>query len=384
MDPGHMLHRLFVFLVVALTSGCTLLGGARVEAVATSVEKPSNVALLVEVNEGDDPVTGLATENFRIYENEQLLSESEVKRALLDRTPVTAERVLLLVELHGAPSSPERARVVRAVEVFVEKIRPSVAVSVFAYDGSDSLKLVGEYERGAGPAVASAIATAPGPDGSRNLHGAVLDGVRQLELRLASEGKPVRLGTIVVVARGPDLANRTTEDKMLQVLDAVNFNVIGVGIGEDTPYLYFARGGIVRAQSADTLPIALEEAGARVVATQAKYYLVSYCSPARAGQRRVKIEVAYTTKTGDERGGSTTHDFDATGFGPGCSPETMPRFAPQKAVPAAAPTSPASGTAPPGTVPAADPAGAPVTPAPPAQTPPGEVVTPPAKTESPK
>src|SRR5688572_13697660 len=331
-----MLHRLFGYLVVALTSGCSLLGGARVEAVATSVQEPSNVALLVEVTEGHDPVTGLAQENYRSYETEQLLSQDEVKRALLDRTPVTSERVLLLVELHGQPSSAERARVVRAVEVFVEKIRPSVAVSVFAYDGSDSLKLVGEYARGAGPTVASAIATAPGPDGSRNLHGAVLDGVRQLELRLASEGKPVRLGTIVVMARGPDLANRTSAEKMQQVLDAVKFNVIAVGIGEDTPYLYFAHGGIVHAQSADTLPIALEEAGARVVATQAKYYLVSYCSPARAGERRVKIEVAYTTKTGEERGGSTTHDFDAAGFGPGCSPETPPRFAPQKAAPAAA------------------------------------------------
>jgi hypothetical protein len=355
-----------------LTSGCSLLGGARVEAVATSVQKPSNVALLVEVSEGDDPVTGLAPENFKIYENEQLLSESEVKRALLDRTPVTAERVLLLIELHGAPSSQERARVVRAVEVFVEKIRPTVAVSVFAYDGSESLKLVGEYARGDGAAVASAIATAPGPDGSRNLHGAVLDGVRQLELRLANEGKPVRLGTIVVVARGPDLANRTTEDKMLGVLDAVKFNVIAVGIGEDTPYLHFAHGGVVHAQSADTLPIALEEAGARVVATQAKYYLVSYCSPARAGERRVKVEVAYTTKTGDERGGSTTHDFDASGFGPGCSPETPPRFAPQKALPSAAP----AGTS----APAATPAGTPVNNAP-AETWPGEVVPPPASNE---
>jgi hypothetical protein len=80
----------------------------------------------------------------------------------------------------------------------------------------------------------------------------------------------------------------------------------------------------------------------------------------------VKIEVAYTTKTGDERGGSTTHDFDATGFGPGCSPETLPRFVPQKAAPTAAP--------------AAAPAGAPVNNAP-AETPPGEVVAPPPSNE---
>jgi hypothetical protein len=176
----------------------------------------------------------------------------------------------------------------------------------------------------------------------------VIDGVRQLELRLTGEGKPVRLGTLVVVARGPDLANRTPQDRMAQVLESVRYNVIGVGIGEDTPHLWFARSGVLRAQNADTLPIAFEEAAMRVVATHSKYYLVSYCSPARAGQRRLKVEVAYVTKTGHERGGSATHDFDATGFGPGCDPMTPPGFVPQKgAPPAAAPA-------------AAEPAGAPV------------------------
>ena len=57
-----MLHRLLVLLVALFGSGCALLGGARVEAVATSAQKPSNVAMLVAVTEGDDPVTGLEPE----------------------------------------------------------------------------------------------------------------------------------------------------------------------------------------------------------------------------------------------------------------------------------------------------------------------------------
>jgi hypothetical protein len=335
--------RFAVFVIVALaTSGCAIFGGARVEAVATSVQKPSNVALLLEVTEAGEPVTGLEPQNFKVYENEQELAPDQVKRTLLDRRAVTAERVVLLVDLFGQPSSSERSRLVRAVEVFVEKLRENLAVSVFAFDGSDSLKSVGDYARGGGAASASALSTIPGPDGSRNLHGAVLDGVRQLELRLGSENKPVRLGTLVVVAHGPDLANRTTEDRMNQVLESVRFDVVAVGIGQDTPYLGFARSGVVHAQSADTLPIALEEAAMRVVATHGKYYLVAYCSPARAGERRVKVEVLYATKTGDERSGSVTHDFDATGFGPGCRPETPPRFAPEKG---GAPAGAASGAA---------------------------------------
>jgi hypothetical protein len=259
------------------------------------------------------------------------------------------------------------------VEVFVERLRPVVAVAVFAYDGSDALKLVGEYPRGGTQGSVATLTTLGAPDGSRNLHGAVIDGIRQLELRLASEGKSVRLGTLVVLAKGADLANRATEDRMRDVLESVRFDVIAVGIGPDTPYLGFARAGVVHAQSADTLPIALEEAAMRVVATSGKYYLVSYCSPARAGERRLKVEVAYTTKTGDERGGSVEHDFDATGFGPGCDPKTPPKFAPPRQTPAqGAPASPSASPTP------SDPGGAPVNVGPPAGGTPGEVAPPPA------
>jgi hypothetical protein len=333
-----MLHRVLVLLVVALSaSGCALFGGAHVETVASSAQKPSNVALLVEVTEAGEPVAGLESRNFKLYENGQELVPDDVKRTLLDRTPVVADRVVLVVELHGQPSSEERARLVRAVDAFIEKVRSVVGVSVYAFDGGDGLKPVGDYPKGGGGASATALLSLGGPDGSRNLHGAVIDGVRQLELRLASENKPVRLGTLVVVARGPDLANRQTEDRMTQVLQSVRFDVIAVGIGEDTPYLGFAGSGVVQAQNADTLPIALEEAATRSVATHGKYYLVAYCSPARAGERRLKVEVAYANKRGEDRGGSVEQDFDATGFGPGCNPTTPPRFVASKSEPAAAP-----------------------------------------------
>ncbi len=370
-----MLHRILVLFVALFGSGCALLGGAQVESVATSAQKPSNVAMLVAVSESGEPVTGLESQNFKLYENQQPLSSNDVKQTLLDRSQVTSERVVLLVELQGEPASQERARLVRAVEVFVEKLRPTVSSAVFAYDGSDSLKLVGEYPRGGAAGSVGALSTLGAPDGSRNLNGAIIDGVRQLEMRLASEGRSVRLGTLVVLAKGPDLANRATEDRMLEVLESVHFDVIAVGIGPETPYLGFARGGVVHAQAADTLPIALEEAAMRVVATSGKYYLVSYCSPARAGERRLKIEVAYTTKTGDERGGSVEHDFDATGFGPGCNSQTPPKFAPPRQAP---PPNNGAAASEPAAAPAPAPAeGAAVNKGPASGTP-GEVAPPPA------
>jgi hypothetical protein len=56
------------------------------------------------------------------------------------------------------------------------------------------------------------------------------------------------------------------------------------------------------------------------------YYLVSYCSPARAGTRRLRLEVTFATTEGEEKSGSVEQEFDANGFGPGCDPKTPPRF----------------------------------------------------------
>ncbi|HEX5099974.1 MAG TPA: vWA domain-containing protein [Polyangiaceae bacterium] len=314
------------FAFAAFTTGCSLFGGVRVETLATSAQKPSNVALYVGVTEGDQPVTDLEPKNFHIYENGQELDPKQVGRMLLSRDLVTHERVLLLVDLSGNPSAERRAEYVQAVEAFVRKLRDSLPVSVRAYDGSPGLKVVGDYARGSTAFSAVSLLKASSKDQSRDLNGAVVAGLAELERAARGNAKPIELATLVVFAGGPDLAGRTPDDKLYEALDQTKHDVIGIGVGEDVPYLSFAAGGVIHSQNADTLPIAFEEAGARVAATHAKYYLVAYCSPARAGKRSVRLEVVHENKDGDERSGSTDLEIDATGFGPGCSAETTPRF----------------------------------------------------------
>jgi hypothetical protein len=201
-----------------------------------------------------------------------------------------------------------------------------VPVTERAFDGSPTLEHVGDYPRGSENPRAPALARRATKDGSRDLHGAVVAGLGELDRALGVGTKPVRLGTLVVFARGPDLAGRVDEGKLYEALETAHHDVIGIGIGEDTGFLAFARGGVIEAQNADTLPIAFEEAGARVAATYGKHYLLAYCSPARAGKRSVRVEVVHEDKEGHERSGATEYEFDATGFGPGCRPETRPRF----------------------------------------------------------
>ncbi len=314
-------------LVGALLSlGCTAFGGVRVETLNASAQKPSNVALYLSVTDGDEPVTDLEPKNFRIYENGQELTSRLAERTLLARDPVTEERVLLLVDVSGNPSAFQLENYGEAVVAFVRKLSARVPVAVRAFDGSPTLESAGDHPRGSENPRPPTLARRTTKDGSRDLNGAVVAGLAELDRVLAVGTKPIRLGTLVVFARGPDLAGRVDEGRLYEAIEMAHHDVIGIGIGEDTGFLSFARGGVIQAQNADTLPIAFEEAGSRVAATYGKHYLLAYCSPARAGKRTVRVEVVHEDKEGNERTGATDYEFDASGFGPGCRPETRPRF----------------------------------------------------------
>jgi hypothetical protein len=71
-----------------------------------------------------------------------------------------------------------------------------------------------------------------------------------------------------------------------------------------------------------------EKAAARIEAFSKRYYLLGYCSPARAGEHVVRIETTVDGKTGWQE-----YKFDARGFGPNCDPTRPPAFSLKRAVP---------------------------------------------------
>ena len=66
---------------------------------------------------------------------------------------------------------------------------------------------------------------------------------------------------------------------------------------------------------------AVRAAAARVEGFSRRYYLLGYCSPARAGEHEVTISTSVGGKSG-----SLTYPFDARGFGPNCDPTRPPSF----------------------------------------------------------
>ncbi len=308
---------------------CGVFRHVNVEPLATTSQRPSNVGAYVAVTDGEEALTELSPGNFRVYENEQLVPPEQSELTLLDRSLVAAHQAVLLVDMSGAKTPAERAKAAKAAQGFVQKVTAHQPVMVFAYDGGPSLVPIATLPRGSQAVKMSALESFTPRDPSRNLHGAILAGLEKLDAALAQSGKPVRAGTLIVFASGPDLANRIDRDRVHDAVWQSPHDVLGItiGLGAQTDAIEsLARRGLVRAQSADTLPIAFEEAASKTLDELQKHYLVSYCSPARAGTRRLRLEVTYTNKAGEEHRGDFEVEFSAKGFGPGCNPQVTPRF----------------------------------------------------------
>jgi hypothetical protein len=317
----------FTWLLSLSLAGCGLFRHVDVRPLATAAQRPANVAAYVSVTDGEAPLTELNVGNFKVYENDQLVPADQAQLTLLDPALVAAHQVVLLVDMSGATTAKEKSVVAKAAQGFVQKVTAREPVSVFVFDGGERLVPIASLPRGDSQVTMAALESYTVRDPSRNLHGAVVSGLQKLEMALAQSGKLIRLGTLVVFSSGPDVAGRVDADKAHDAVWESPYDVIGVGVAEHADAVeHVARQGLIRAQAPDTLPIAFEEAADRAIAELDKHYVVSYCSPARAGERRMRLEVSYTNKDGEEHHGDFETDFNAQGFGPGCNSQSMPRF----------------------------------------------------------
>jgi hypothetical protein len=320
---------LVAVLVLLCAAGCALLRRLDVESVAKSAEPPSNVALYVTVADGKQPLTDLSEENFRIYEDGQLLSPDVTRQMLLAKDSVALHKTLLLVDMSTATDPAIRRGIARGAAGLVATVRRNQDVTVMAFDGRPEPQKIGEFPKGgAGPDEITELTNFSSTDSSRNLHGAIIKAMQELDARLMTEKKPVRVGSLVVFTTGPDLAGRWSYEGLRTVLDKSSHRVFAIGVGPDKGFALsdLGRGGWVRAPSLTAANVAFEEMGLKVNAAYDSHYLLSYCSPARDGRRLLKVEVTHVDSDGNEITGTLHEEFEATSFGPGCDPSTTPRF----------------------------------------------------------
>jgi len=308
-----------------LATGCA---GLQLDLRNAAVQKPSNVALYFSVETKDGmPVPGLAAETFNIYEDGRLISPFESKQTILNPEVAVVHHVVLLMDLSGSIiESGSLPTLIEAARAFAERMAQGHSVAVVGFDGRAELIPVVDFTTN--PKTVQnglkRLARHKVKDPSTNLNGAVVEAVELLEKQMAASPQPLRFGTMVVFTDGTDRAHRVSEREMLDALDRASLNVFVIGLGGEISVAQLGRlgrAGFMRAAELAAVGKAFDEVAAFIEAAGRKFYLLSYCSPSRAGSHLLTVEVMNA-----DLFGSLEHRFDAEGFGPGCDPNKKPSF----------------------------------------------------------
>lgn len=299
-------------------------GGLKLVLIDASVQRPSNIAVYFTVDTSDgEPVPGLTAESFRIYEDGQPVSVLESKQTILNPEVAATHYTLLLIDMSGSVTeSGDVPVIVDAARAFADRIQKYQKVAVYAFDGSPQIHQISGFTSGTGGI--DQLASFKARDPSTNLNGAVIEATKVLGRQLSASPTPITFGTLVVFTDGTDRAGRVPREKLAEQLDATEFDIIVMGVGaeiDEGALRAIGRDGAILSKDRSKIAASFQAAAERVEAASKRYYLLGYCSPARAGEHVLRIEARAGGRTG-----SYEYKFDARGFGPNCDPTRPPAF----------------------------------------------------------
>jgi hypothetical protein len=318
---------LSLLALVLFVSGCYRL---RVDLVDASVQKPSNVALYFSIDDKDDnPVAGISAQQFEIYEDGKLISVYESKQTILNPQVATVRYTLLLLDMSGSVVDSGQVPIIQeAVGEFVSGLGEEEHLAIFAFDGREEIQPIAEYGTTDFAMLkrADKLGSWDGKDPSTNLNGAIIKAVEVLEEAKASAEVPLRFGTLVIFTDGTDRAHRATAGEAVGAMRDARIDSYVIGLGGELDQEEMQRlstNEIIHVTDKDKVVAAFKEMGQRLKAKGTRYYLLSYCSPSRAGRHELTVKVT----VGEEKG-KLDYVFDATDFEPDCDPNTTPHFKP--------------------------------------------------------
>jgi hypothetical protein len=236
-------------------------------------------------------------------------------------------QTLLLVDMSASVTESDQvAQIVQAASDFSTQIESHQKVAVYAFDGSKEIHEIAPFSESGEKAAAALhkLAEFHTKDPSTNLNGAVIQGLDKLDESLDRATVPLRFGTLVVFTDGTDRAARVSLQEMVDAIDAAQYEVYAIGVGneiDDATLARIGRSGYIRVNDSAAIKKAFAEIGDRILAYTRRYYLLSYCSPARAGKHTVTVEAH-----AKDSSGQLTYEFDAKGFEPGCDASAPPPF----------------------------------------------------------
>jgi von Willebrand factor type A domain len=323
----HMTKHISIAIALMVASGCAGRNSLRLTIIESSVQRPSNIAMYFTVETAaGEPVPGLTAEQFRIYEDDQPVSVLESKQTILNPEVAANHYTLLLVDMSGSVTeSGDVPVIVDASRAFADRVQKYQKVALYAFDGGAQIYPISGFS--SGPAAASGadrLGSFRSRDPSTNLNGAIVEAVRVLDRQMRSSSVPLTFGTLVVFTDGTDRAHRVPRDRLHETLDHLEIDIITIGVGAEIDgdeLESIGRNGAIVSKDRAQIASSFDAAAARVEAFSKRYYLLGYCSPARAGQHVVRVETTANGKTG-----SAEYTFNANGFGPNCDPDRPPSF----------------------------------------------------------
>jgi hypothetical protein len=107
-----------------------------------------------------------------------------------------------------------------------------------------------------------------------------------------------------------------------------NYEMLAIGVGAEIQKAHLedvGKDGTELANDQAKVKEAFDKMAAKIEAHTKRFYLLSYCTPARKGPHLVRIEA---NKKDTNESGSLEYRFTADGFGPPpeCDPNTPPAF----------------------------------------------------------
>ncbi len=320
-------------------------GNLDVSRINSEQAKPNNVWVFFTVEKQDEPVAGLSADDFEIYEDGALVSKYESQQTIQNPEVAAVMYAMLLLDMSGSVTESGQADLlVDAANVFSERVGKTQKVGVYAFDGAEKLHAVTPFTATSGSVSGGVegLRTYRAKDPSTNLHGAVSLAVEELEEALDKDDRPLKFGTLVVFTDGTDRAGRVSRQEMIDKLDEEEhayYEIYAIGVGaelEEKPLEDIGRDGTEMATDPGKVREAFERVAAKIEAHTKRFYLLSYCTPARKGAHTVRVDAITRNEKGRKNGsGSLEYEFNADGFGPPpqCDPERKPHFSLERVAP---------------------------------------------------
>ena len=315
-------------VLFAALVGCGNSGTLRVTKVAVSTQKPSNVALYLDVRDNGRPVAGLQEKDFKVYEDGKLVPAKKGKRALLDAEVTSADFAIIQVDLSGPIADSEHLPdLAQTVAHFAQDLNDRQEVAVNAFDGNDEVAPFIAF--GAGKEqfknLSEGLRKFRPRTRNSNLYGAVYQGISALEEKLANSPLEEKQATLIVFTDRQDLSHTVGIEQMKEKLKGTSVQIYVIGAGEQIgrqDLTMLGRTGVYLSTDPKDFKKGFAEINQKLVSIADGRYVLSYCSTKKKGQHKLEIEIE--TPSGEAK---VSHKFNAAGFNPSrCSPKTKPLF----------------------------------------------------------